>query len=175
MVQTEIKTEQNQNSDCCQSAYTAVFPHGVVDPVAGRGVPEDPTDVPQQKCLPRPGGQQFHAGAQLQGFRQARTQQGNQQRRDRNPAQEVDVGQGKDEELQQRREQNQQPCTHMNLPHGGRISNCSPDFRVAGVIARRQTGYGLTLKGCNSWSRLGSSYSKPSSSRAVSALCCGSS
>ena len=100
VIEGQVKAEKKEQSQRGQRAYPAVLAHGVVDPVAGAGIPENSADVGQKESLGRPGRQQFDSGLKLQGIWFPGPQKRDEQGSNRCPAQEVQIGQGKNQNLQ---------------------------------------------------------------------------
>ena len=123
----------------------AVLAHGVVDPVAGSGIPENAADVGQKKSLGRAGRQQLDSGLKLQGIWFPGPQKRDQQGSDRRPAQKIQIGQGKNQNLQAGRQQDQQPRALVHPPHYASITKCSP---------RRSDHVGSADPGCPAGARL---------------------
>jgi hypothetical protein len=74
--------------------------------------------------LQRAGWKELDSCTELQRLRLTGPQEPDQQGRDRNPAQHVEIGQREDQNLQHSREQDKKPGTLVNLGHISRIAKC---------------------------------------------------
>jgi hypothetical protein len=109
VIDGEIEAEKNQQPAGGECTHAAVLSHGVVDPVTSPGVPQDAAAIGQKKSLTRLCGKQFDSRQQLQCVWLPGPQERNQQWRDGHPSQKIQIGQGKDDNLQGGRKQHQQP------------------------------------------------------------------
>ena len=139
VIEGQIKAEKKEQPQRGQRAYPAVLAHGVVDPVAGAGIPENSADVGQKKSLGRPGRQQFDSGLKLQGIWFPGPQKRDEQGSNRYPAQEIQIGQGENQNLQAGRQQDQQPRVLVHPPHVASITNVGRGRRIQTSDSRPRT------------------------------------
>ena len=118
VIETEIAAEKKKSEQSLRRTEAAVLAHRVVDPVTRARVPQDSAHVTQKESLPGRGRAQPQRAGNLEFPRRTRTQQGKDQRRQRNPRENINAGQRKDDDLKNSREGHQQPGAGVDLPHG---------------------------------------------------------
>ena len=116
-VQTDVQAECDQDQQGHRDRQPAIAMHGVKNPVERTQAPEDPGKIGEQEALPRRTRQQTRLIIQVPSLRNPRPQDGNDQRRGREPRQPVQVQKRKNDDLQSRREQDQTPGAEMDSPH----------------------------------------------------------
>jgi len=92
VIQTQIAAEKKKRKACFRRTETAVLPHRVVDPITRSRVPQDSACVAQQKPLPGRGGTQPNGTGYLELARRAGAEQGNDQRGEGKPGQNINRG-----------------------------------------------------------------------------------
>ena len=95
VIEGKIEAEKKQQPGGGERAHASVLAHGVVDPVASSGVPEDAAGISQKKSLSRLRRQQLDSRQELQSVGLPGPQQGDQQWSDGYPAQKIQLGKGK--------------------------------------------------------------------------------
>src|ERR1700692_140301 len=118
MKETEVAAEKKKSEQRFRRTEAAVLAHGVVNPVAGARIPQDSAGVAQQKSLDGGGGTQPRRAVNLELARRAGTLQGKNKRCEREPGQNINAGERKDDDLENGRQDDQQPGAEVNLPHG---------------------------------------------------------
>ncbi len=124
VIDRKIETEKKQQPGGGQRAHASVLTHGVEDPVASSGVPEDAAGIRQKKSLTRRRRPQLDSRQELQCVGLAGPQEGDQQGSDGCPSQKVQVGQREDQYLQDGRKQGQQPRAFVNSQQAASIAKC---------------------------------------------------
>jgi hypothetical protein len=104
--------------------------HDAVNPIAGAGVPQNSRSVSEQKPLQRLGWKELYSGSQLERVWLPSSQESDQQRCDRYPAEHVEIGKREDENLQNGGEQDEEPGTLVNVGHVSRIANTACQARA---------------------------------------------
>ncbi len=102
VIEPEIKTEEEQSQQGQRLVQAAVLVHRVVNPVARARIPQDSRSVCQQKRLAGLRSLKIDGAVDLQDSGWPRAQQGDDQRSECYPRENVQPGKRKDEHLQQR-------------------------------------------------------------------------
>src|SRR5207302_1329602 len=100
VIKPEIKTEEKQSQRGQRLVQAAVLVHRVVNPVARARIPQDSRSVCQQKRLARLRSLKIYGAVDLQDSGWPRAQQGDDQRSECYPRENVQPGKRKDEHLQ---------------------------------------------------------------------------
>src|SRR4029077_21038406 len=103
----EIQTEEKESQQRSRRIEPAILTHGVINPVASAGVPENPAKVCQQECLPGSCCLESDRFLNFEVACRTRPQQSYNQRCECDPGEEIESGQRKDQHLQYRRQNNQ--------------------------------------------------------------------
>ena len=122
VIDSKIEAEKKQQPGGGERTHAPVLAHGVVDPVASSGIPEDAAGISQKKSLTRLCRQQLDSCQKLQSVGLAGPQKRDQQGSNGHPAQKIQIGQREDQYLQAGRKQGQQPRALMDSQHAASIT-----------------------------------------------------
>ncbi len=103
MIEAEIAAEKEKSEQGFRRTEAAVLAHGVVDPIARACVPQDSASIAEQESLSRRGWTESDGAGDLEFARGPGTQQSEDKRCKRKPGENINAGQRKDDDLQNRR------------------------------------------------------------------------
>ena len=100
VIEGQIQGKKKEQPQRGQRAHPAVLTHGVVDPVAGAGIPENSADVGQKESLGRLAGSSLTPALKLQGIWFPGPQKRDEQGSNRRPSPESTDWAGENQNLQ---------------------------------------------------------------------------